>query len=54
MNPVRTCDYTGIFARMAGVFQSLLRRPTSLIGASNLKFCADSKDITVVVYELIQ
>jgi hypothetical protein len=23
MNPVRTCDYTGIFARIAGVFQSL-------------------------------
>jgi hypothetical protein len=26
MNPVRTCDYTGIFARIARVFQSLLSR----------------------------
>jgi hypothetical protein len=35
MNPVRSCDYTGFFARMARVSQSLPYAPATLFPAAS-------------------
>jgi hypothetical protein len=37
MTPVRDCDYTGIFARLAWVFQSLLKELRSTLDTSHRK-----------------